>query len=67
MHHPTDRLAHTTGFVTPVVEYWLEQEIAQWTHQEGSIRGPIAPSAYALTTELHLARPDTSSVVDFGL
>ena len=30
MHHPTDRIAHTTAFVTPVVESWLEQEIAPW-------------------------------------
>ena len=30
MHHPTDRITHTTAFVTPVVEHWLEQEIAQW-------------------------------------
>ena len=29
MHHPTDRMTHTTAFVTPVVEHWLEQEIAQ--------------------------------------
>ena len=32
MHHPTDRRAHTTAFVTPVVEHWLEREIAQWVH-----------------------------------
>ena len=32
MHHPTERIAHTTAFVTPVVEYWLEREIAQWVH-----------------------------------
>ena len=32
MHHPTDRIAHTTAFVTPVVEHWLEQETAQWVH-----------------------------------
>ena len=32
MHHPTDRIAHTMAFVTPVVEHWLEQEIAQWVH-----------------------------------
>ena len=32
MHHPTDRIAHTTAFVTPVVEHWLEWEIAQWVH-----------------------------------
>ena len=25
---PTDRIAHTTAFVTPVVEHWLEREIA---------------------------------------
>ena len=27
MHHPTDSIAHTTAFVTPVVEHWLEREI----------------------------------------
>ena len=32
MHHPTDRITHTTVFVTPVVEHWLEWEIAQWVH-----------------------------------
>ena len=41
MHHPTDRIAHT--LFTPVVEHWLEREIAQWVHHEGSIRRPIAP------------------------
>ena len=38
MHHPTDRITHTMAFVTPVVEHWLEREIAQWVHHEGSIR-----------------------------
>ena len=32
MHHPTYTIAHTTAFVTPVVEHWLEREIAQWVH-----------------------------------
>ena len=32
MHHPTDRIAHTTAFVTLVVEHWLERDIAQWVH-----------------------------------
>ena len=32
MDHPTDMIAHTTAFVTPVVEYWLEREIVQWVH-----------------------------------
>ena len=27
MHHPTDRITHTTAFVAPVVEHWLEREI----------------------------------------
>ena len=26
MHHPTDKITHTTAFVTPVVEHWLEWE-----------------------------------------
>ena len=43
MHHPTDRITHTTAMVTPVVEHWLEREIAQWVHHEGSIQRPIAP------------------------
>ena len=25
----TDRITHTTTFVTPVVEHWLEREVAQ--------------------------------------
>ena len=32
MHHHTDRIAHTTAFVTTVVEHLLEREIAQWVH-----------------------------------
>ena len=29
---PTDRTAHTTAFITPVVDHWLERETAQWVH-----------------------------------
>ena len=32
IHHPTDRIAHTTAFVTPVVDHWLEREISQWVY-----------------------------------
>ena len=32
MHHPTDRIITTTAFVKPVVEHWLEREIALWVH-----------------------------------
>ena len=37
MHHPIDRITHTTAFDTPVVDHRLECEIAQWVHHEGSI------------------------------
>ena len=30
LYAPSHR--HTTAFVTPVVEHWLEREIAQWVH-----------------------------------
>ena len=42
------------AFVTPVVEHWLEQEIAQKVHNEGSIQQPIAPRVNTLNIELHL-------------
>ena len=29
---PPHRIPHTMAFVTPVVEHWLEREIAQWVH-----------------------------------
>ena len=32
MHHPTDRITHTTAFVTPVVEHWLEKNC--WVQRE---------------------------------
>ena len=34
IHHPTYRITHTTAFVTPVVEHWLEREIAHWGERE---------------------------------
>ena len=56
MHHPTDRIAHTTVFC-----YTSRGALAGMRNNsmgpphEGSIRRPIAPWANALTTELHLA------------
>ena len=52
---PTDRIAYTTIFVTPVEEHCLEREIAQWINHEGSMQRPIDPSPNALTTKLHIA------------
>ena len=41
MHHPTDKIAHM-AFSILVMQHWLEQEIAQWIHHEGSSQWPIA-------------------------
>ena len=53
MHHPTDRIAHTTAFVTPVVEHWLEREIAQridpTTHRTMSERPYHGATSRSLT------------------
>ena len=46
MHHPTDRIEHTTAFVTPVVEQWLEQEIAQWVYESISRVFPMSVDLY---------------------
>ena len=48
MHHPQNRITHTTAFITPVMEHWLEREIAQWVHHEGSIKQPITPERMLL-------------------
>ena len=40
MHHPTDRITHTTAFV---VEYWLEREIAQWEHKSNTFAYKVCP------------------------
>ena len=49
-----DRITHTTAFITPVMEHWLEREIAQWVHHEELIWWPIAQWLNTLSTELHL-------------
>ena len=43
MYHPTDKTAYITAFATPVVEHWLEREMAQRVHHGRSIQRPIAP------------------------
>ena len=48
MYNPTDRIAYTTAFVTPTLKHWLEWEIVQLVHHEGSILWPIAPKADTL-------------------
>ena len=48
MHHLTDRIPHTMAFFSPIVEHWLEREMARWVHHQRSIRWPIAPRADTL-------------------
>ena len=53
MHHPTDRIRHTTAFVTPVVEHWLEREIAiTFPMQRGFLKGgkETTPSSLSVTS-----------------
>ena len=51
MHHPTDRITHTTAFVTPVVEHWLEREIAFVFEVSGVL------NTFSLTLVLHIIVP----------
>ena len=53
MHHPTDRIAHTTAFVSPVVDHWLEQEIAAdrvTGHARGCAREQVCPKPEGVWT-----------------
>ena len=56
MHHPTDRIAHTMPFVTPVVEHWLEREIAKWVH-------PIKDRSDLYDSVCHLSEKCTKSTL----
>ena len=33
MHHPTERMAHTMAFGTPVMAHWPKREIVPWVEQ----------------------------------
>ena len=70
MHHLTERVAPIMVFVTPVVEHWLEREIALWVHHEGSIRRPIAQNNWvtdicALITIVSVAVLGSKRTVQF--
>ena len=71
----TDRIAYTTAFVTPVMEHWLEQEIAQWvyhmkdrsddpSHHE---RTPLPRSYISLRLWLQRCVSETVTLCDFHL
>ena len=58
LYAPSHRQDSTyTAFDTPVVEQWLEREIDQWVHHEGSIRRTMRDAfclQYRIFTRWHL-------------
>ena len=48
MLHPTDRRAHTTAFVTPVMRHWLECETDHLVAAEGFL-------SHYLSSLLHMS------------
>ena len=50
MHHPTDRIAHTTAFVTPVVEHWLGQLMIKNTNPIINLVFPALASSTVVGT-----------------
>ena len=36
--HAPSLIQDSAAFVTPVVEHWLEREIAEWVHHEESLQ-----------------------------
>ena len=51
MHYPTDMIAHTMAFVTPVVEHWVDREITQWVHHEGKALAYTYQTGYLYVTK----------------
>ena len=56
MHHPTDRIAHTTAFVTPVVEHWRKECIKFVYGVSDKIRGARCSSGVRAFTYGALVR-----------
>ena len=66
MHPPTDRITHTTAFVTQVVEHWLELEIrviqtVTEHHQHAAAHWPVYRDRGKLTDYIV-----TQNVVQFN-
>ena len=58
---------HTTAFAIPVVEHWLEQEMAQWVNDEGSIQQPMCVLPWSYISLLYVKNAMLSSSVNFIL
>ena len=57
MHHPTNRIMHTTAFVTPVVEHWPEREIAQCVHPMKDRSDDISHHERTLLPQSYISLP----------
>ena len=57
----TDRIAHTMAFVTPVVDHWLEQEIAQWVHPTKDRSDDPSHHEETLLPRSYISLPSVSS------
>ena len=62
MHNPIGRLAHTTAFVTPVVEHWLERDIAQWVHPMKDRSDDPSHHVRTLLPRSYISRPSKDEV-----
>ena len=62
MHHPTDWITHTMAFVTPVVEHWLEREIAQWVHPMKDRSDDLHQSSLAFTITAENNKKNTQEI-----
>ena len=67
MHHPSDRITHTTAFATPVVEHWLEREIAQWVHYMMDQSNDPRSHVRTLLPRSYILLPKVSSEVERSL
>ena len=57
MHHPTDRITHTTAFVTPVMEHWLDREISHRRERDVAQRYSIRSWYWVVGSILHGVDP----------
>ena len=63
IHHPSEGIAHTTAFITPVMEHWLEREIAQWAHNG---RGIDPTTHHTMSERLYHGATCTSRSGTYG-
>ena len=53
-------IAHTTAFVTPVVDHWLEREIAKWVYP---MKDPSDPNKGYANVSLHVRYEGGSAMI----